>query len=170
MEDPNLPSSRIADLIAIDKDVTLILRSAGLAIQALTNPTNAAKDADPQSIESTKQAFEARSREFLHRAQAVEARLRRNVYALEEAGIIAAEQGVLDRAPAGTTGLAAGNAGASVMPITNGGLGNLDIGWLNSRKDGVGMRKEAELWGEARVQLERMQRAEKEDDMQTEGG
>lgn len=33
---------------------------------------------------------------------------------------------------------------------TGGGLGSLDVGWLNSRNDNVGKGMEAELWEEAR--------------------
>lgn len=42
------------------------------------------------------------------------------------------------------------------MPITNGGLGNLDIGWLNSRRDTIGKQKEGGLWKEARRMLEKL--------------
>ena len=40
------------------------------------------------------------------------------------------------------------------MQITNGGLGNLDIGWLNARRDVVGKKKENELWMDIRKRLE----------------
>lgn len=40
--------------------------------------------------------------------------------------------------------------------ITNGGLGSLDIGWLNSRGDAVGRGKEEEVWAEVREMLEKM--------------
>jgi len=39
--------------------------------------------------------------------------------------------------------------------IVAGGLGNLDVGWLNSRNDHVGKEKEAELWEEAQTFVER---------------
>jgi len=58
-------------------------------------------------------------------------------------------------------GMAPGGSGqggkeVAQMPITNGGLGNLDIGWLNSRRDTIGRQKEGELWKEARRMLEDM--------------
>lgn len=40
--------------------------------------------------------------------------------------------------------------------ITNEGLGNLDVGYLNSRTRDVGLAKERELVGEMKVILERM--------------
>lgn len=39
--------------------------------------------------------------------------------------------------------------------ITNGGLGNLDIGWLNSRSDHAEKPMEAELWEEAQRMVQR---------------
>lgn len=38
--------------------------------------------------------------------------------------------------------------------ITNGGLGNFDVGWLNSRSDNVGRKKESQMWAEVRTMLE----------------
>ena len=47
--------------------------------------------------------------------------------------------------------------------ITNEGLGNLDVGYLNSRTRDVGLVKERELVGEMKAILEKMvQRQEKE--------
>lgn len=104
------------------------------------------------------------------------ARLRRQAYALEEAGIIAAEAPTLSttsstgEAGAGTRpghGQGAGIRRAPVVPsggrqqveeerTTNGGLGNLDVGFLNSRGARVGGEKEEELVGEARRMLENL--------------
>ena len=41
--------------------------------------------------------------------------------------------------------------------ITGGGLGGLDIGWLNSRNDNVGKAKEAELWEEAQRAVQKFE-------------
>ena len=89
----------------------------------------------------------------------VEVNLRRQIYALEEADILPAEavtkesptclavpsaaQANLSNATSSRT--VGGNKGL----ITGGGLGNLDIGWLNSRNDGVGKEMESESWEEA---------------------
>jgi hypothetical protein len=40
--------------------------------------------------------------------------------------------------------------------ITNEGLGNLDVGYLNSRTRDVGLAKERELVGEMKQMLEKM--------------
>lgn len=37
-----------------------------------------------------------------------------------------------------------------VRAPVGGGLGALDVGWLNSRNDNVGKEMEAELWGKAK--------------------
>ena len=58
--------------------------------------------------------------------------------------------------------------------VTNGGLGNFDIGWLNARSRDVGVAKEAELLKEARELLEKMVKedckAASEDDVTMSGG
>lgn len=68
---------------------------------------------------------------------------------------------VAGRGRPGAMSLAQGPTGqnkqdTAPMQITNGGLGNLDIGWLNARRDVVGKQKEAELWAEARKSLEKL--------------
>ena len=85
--------------------------------------------------------------------------LRRQIYALEEAEILPAEA-VTKETP---TSLAVPSAaqsnaqsasllrtgGGNKGGITGGGLGYLDVGWLNSRNDNVGKEMTAELWEEA---------------------
>ena len=85
--------------------------------------------------------------------------LRRQIYALEEAEILPAE--AVTREP--PTSLAvhstsqANSPGSSLSKsvvgnksaIAGGGLGNLDVGWLNGRNDNVGKEMKSELWREA---------------------
>lgn len=49
-------------------------------------------------------------------------------------------------------------------PVTNGGLGNLDVGWLNSRGEGVERGKEGELVEEVRELLEGVVERRKRDE------
>lgn len=42
--------------------------------------------------------------------------------------------------------------------IADGGMGKLDIGWLNSRSGRVGRDMEAELWEKARMFLEGLEK------------
>ncbi|KAK2807512.1 hypothetical protein FQN50_005380 [Emmonsiellopsis sp. PD_5] len=133
------PSDRIGQLNEIDKDVTKLLHAAGIAIRALTNPPTAEEpSSDLPSIEGTLEshqaAFKAASFQYFALLSSIDVRLRRQVYALEEASIIKP-----DSAETTGTGVA-----------TTGGVNPLDTSWLNSRKDTVGKDKEAELWAEAR--------------------
>lgn len=79
-------------------------------------------------------------------------RLRRQVYALEEAAVLAPES---TSHTGDTTGAATGPAGAGAG-AGPGSSNPLDISWLNSRKDTVGKDKEAELWAAAREFVERI--------------
>lgn len=72
--------------------------------------------------------------------QSINIRLSRQVYALEEAGLI------LPRASPGAK--KAASVAASI--VKDGGINPLDTGWLNGRKDSVGKDKEAELVAEMR--------------------
>lgn len=85
--------------------------------------------------------------------------IRRQIYALEEADILPAEA-VAKETPTSLAVPAAAQASSpnASLPRTGGGnkgvvigdgLGNLDVGWLNSRNDNVGKEMKAELWGEA---------------------
>lgn len=142
------PSERIRDLMAIDADVSKILRTAGEAMKVLTK-------SDGSDLEQSKEAFAAKTRDYTVIVQSVAARLRRQVYALEEANIITAKRARQQAAaPVPQPGRPGQPAQQPPMQITNGGLGNLDVSWLNSRSDMVGKQKEAELWAEARRQLE----------------
>lgn len=171
---PFTRAERIRDLLTIDADIANILRAASIALSDLTPSASTSIGSPAPSLESSKQEFESHTLAFYNQIQSVSARLRRQVYALEEAGIIAAEPEVQAAAPpivaqpqlppgralrpgVAAAATAAQNTTEPAMPITNGGLGNLDIGWLNSRRDVVGKMKEAELWREARVLFERLQ-------------
>ncbi|EFR03056.1 hypothetical protein MGYG_06054 [Nannizzia gypsea CBS 118893] len=145
------PADRIKELNEVDKDVAQILKSAGLAIQSLTNnASQAPEDLDTGSsvtvgtLDARKKAFKAACSQYFALVSSVDVKLRRQVYALEEASIIRAEP---------TISLKAGDsmvsgAGTVAQP-TPGNVNPLETSWLNSRKDTVGKDKEAELWAEA---------------------
>ena len=194
MSQPTISSSdRIRELSTINADVAAMLSSAGNAINALTNrpsaiATNGDANGDADSdinmddedtdstrpIDTHKKAFTQHTTAYFTHLQAIMARLRRQVYALEEAGVITAEAPTLSaigssepaqqrnapgqgagfrRGPSGT-GAATRQPAEEVERTTNGGLGNLDVGYLNSRGNRVGLEKEAELVAEARTMLE----------------
>lgn len=176
------PAERIRELAAINADVPALLSSAGHAVNALTDrPLNASSgDTDQmdgvqgdESPSAHKEAFTKHTTAYFTLIQSVMARLRRQAYALEEAGIIAAEAPTLsttgaatDAGPARPTGGAGivrrgptvpqQKAGEDGDRVTNGGLGSLDVGLLNSRGNSVGLDKEAELVAEAKRMLAEM--------------
>ncbi|KAL4797470.1 mediator complex protein-domain-containing protein [Aspergillus venezuelensis] len=149
-------ADRIRQLNDIDKDVAKLIHSAGLAIQALTNAkspntnTNSSPTASTNTantLDSHKTRFKEATSQYFALLSSIDVRLRRQVYALEEASILAPD------AVAPTRG-GEGSAGAS---------GTLDVSWLNSRKDTVGKEKEAELWRAAREFVEKVEGEGKRD-------
>ncbi|KAL9031156.1 MAG: hypothetical protein Q9196_000794 [Gyalolechia fulgens] len=146
-------AERISQLNVIDKDVATLLQSAGTAINTLTVPTTASNETqenDTPSIEQRKEDFTASSRQYFAILSSIDIRLRRQISALEEAEIIPSETTSKD-AQAGTNMInpLSRPSAPTKATITNGGLGNLDVGWLNSRNDHVEKMMEAELWKEA---------------------
>ncbi|KAL9078105.1 MAG: hypothetical protein Q9157_002988 [Trypethelium eluteriae] len=202
------PFDRIRDLSSISSDIPRLLQSAGLAVSALTNrplpdpsdadqdlpkhildafdePPGAPSPSDSPSLSAHKEAFRDASASYYTLLQSVSARLRRQVYALEEAGLISESADRYSEAASSSASAIAGAGGAAQAagmqddgkqtarvsagivgqpaqdvgreaPVTNGGLGNLDVGWLNSRGEGVERGKEGELMEEARRLLEKV--------------
>ena len=166
------PADRIRELAAINARIPKLLELAGQAINTLTNrplqvPEDGEGDAQmtngetKDTLDARKQAFEQLATYFDTGVRDLQAPLRRQVYALEEAGIIAAEAPSLSvgTQPTGPAVGVSGRGQANVAPqaperITNGGLGNLDVGLLNSRGNKVGAEKEAELLEEAKALLQ----------------
>ncbi|KAL4749076.1 hypothetical protein BDW72DRAFT_142333 [Aspergillus terricola var. indicus] len=146
-------ADRIRQLNEIDKDVAKLIHSAGLAIQALTN----ARSNDPtipasadNSLDSHKARFKEATSQYFALLSSIDVRLRRQVYALEEASILAPDS--------------SSRTGDSGSGAAAGGTSNpLDVSWLNSRKDTVGKEKEAELWAAARQFVQRINQANSED-------
>lgn len=109
------------------------------------------------SIAHQKQRFTVATTEYFALVSTVDIGLRQQIHALEEEKIIPSEvtskesQGVADTSVNSTgASVATGiSSTASRSAITGGGLGNLDIGWLNSRNDNVDKEMEAELWNKA---------------------
>ena len=104
--------------------------------------------------------------------------LRRQIYALEEAEILPAEAvtkelptslGVPSAAQANTQISSLSRMiGGHKAAITGGGLGNLDVGWLNGRNDNVGKEMKSELWGEAESFLNKLEKRKANTDRETE--
>lgn len=125
-----------------------LIHSAGLAIQALTNakPSGDSSDDSASSIDVHKDRFKEATSQYFALLSSIDVRLRRQVYALEEAAVLAPDS------TASRTGDGTGAGGGA----TGGAANPLDISWLNSRKDTVGKDKEAELWASTREFVERI--------------
>lgn len=85
---------------------------------------------------------------FLTTLHAVDVRLKRQIFGLEEAGILTLE----DARPRDKD--AGGAQKPALEPNGLGMMGNLDVGWLNSRGNQNERDMEAELWTKARKTLE----------------
>ncbi|KAH0562149.1 hypothetical protein GP486_003152 [Trichoglossum hirsutum] len=153
------------------EDVASLLRAAGQAVNSLTNrpPSN---PEEPVTIEAHKESFSKATATYFSLLASINVRLRRQIYALEEADIIASDSASKDSQAAGNTpgfGAAGGSGagGAAIQTdkgeISGTGLGNLDVGWLNSRSDIVGRKMEGELWAKAREFLERLEQRNSRD-------
>jgi hypothetical protein len=111
-----------------------------------------------------KAAFEASSSAYIKTLQSVNVGLNRSIWALEEADIIPAERAkprvvaVRKAADGGSMPMARmevkNSKTSSAAQHVEGGMGKLDIGWLNSRSGRVDRDMEAELWEKARIFLE----------------
>ena len=119
-----------------------------MAIQALTNANETGRYDIPSSItdnkenplDSHKARFQGATSQYFALLSSIDVRLRRQVYALEEAAILTSESSASRASDVG--GVGGGATGGTVNP--------LDVSWLNSRNDTVGKDKEAELWAAAR--------------------
>jgi len=159
-------AERIRELSAINAEIAHMLQSAGHAINALTDRPLSRDDEDDDTqmtdtqstatSEERREAFSKHTKAFYTTEQSIVAKLRRQVYALEEAGITekdASAQQAQVPAPLGQKPGMQSNA-QQASRITNGGMGNLDIGWLNSKGNKVGAEKENELMQETKELLE----------------
>ena len=123
--------------------------------------------AQPVLIAQQKDSFQTATSQYFTILSSVDVNLRRQIYALEEADILPAEA-ISKELP---TSLAVPSAAQINAPnasssrtggkhkglITGGGLGDLDVGWLNSRNDNVGKEINAELWEEAQCFISKLE-------------
>lgn len=162
----------------LSQDIASLLDLTGTAIQSLgkqslppapaTNSTGAPEQQDsqpqsqpqPSAAEQTRQ-FEDAMNKFLSTLHSVDARLKRQILGLDEAGIIslpsnkdAAKDKSKDEEGGTGTGPAAPGPKPALEPDGVGMVGDLDVGWLNSRSNQVEREMEAELWTKARRHLE----------------
>lgn len=117
-------------------------------------------------MEARKASFKAATSQYFALLSSIDVRLRRQVYALEEAGILAPPEtaasgsfrggDAVTGAAGGTTSGTAAGSGGTGAGAGSGSFNPLEISWLNSRKDTVGKDKEAELWAATREFVTRL--------------
>ena len=162
----------------MSQDVARLLHSAGLAVKALTRASHNTHDESTVSstINQQKQNFKEAASQYFSLLSAIDVRLRRQIYALEEAEIIPAEAPPKEQSnslnvPSAFAAFGNGSAPSTTKQMapsktvgSGGGLGSLDVGWLNSRNDKVGREMEAELWAEAQQFIETLAKGQQAQD------
>ena len=144
------PATRLAELNDIDRSVSTLLSAAADAVAILSNSCVAPKDENSlRNTTSARAAFSTAAETYFSTLSSIEVRLRRQVYALEEAELVKAG----DERDARRGRALGGNAGLARV-----GGGPLDPSWLNARaSDQVGTGMKRELLAQARGWIERQE-------------
>ncbi|KAL7929813.1 mediator complex domain-containing protein [Trichoderma chlorosporum] len=139
----------IQQLNSIDQSIVQLMSHTATALGALTTPASGDESHPSASVESTtqKDAFREATDTFLDTLHSIDVRMKRQILALEEAGIVNLSTGPRQRHNASVK--------PSLKPNGMGAIGNLDVGWLNSRSTKVERDMELELWRSARELLEK---------------
>lgn len=137
------PAERIAELNAIDQSISTLLSAASEAIGIISNdPSSETQERALRNPSTARTAFQEAATTYFTTLSSIDVRLRRQVYALEEAGLVKPGD---DRDP--KRGRKIG--GDYGIEKTGGGL--LDPSWLSARaSDRVGSGMKAELLAQAR--------------------
>lgn len=143
---PFTVEENIRQLNDIDRSVVQLMNHTATALNAVSNQSDGSKPETDSA--SQKEALHMATGSFLDALHGVDVKMKRQIMALEEAGIInlAAQQ---KQEPGSTAGK------ASLKPNGMGNVGNLDVGWLNSRGSKVEREMEAELWAKGKGFLEK---------------
>ncbi|KAI1123010.1 mediator complex, subunit Med11 [Nemania abortiva] len=148
---PFTKAERIQQLGNIDKQIVSLLRYTGQAIQCLGKPDEGVSMTDTDPIEQYKQSMEG----FMRTLRNVNVGIKRQIWGLEEAGIISLSKKELATREEGGE-VQASNARNKLEPDGSGKIGGLDVGWLNSRSSQVERDMEADLWQEVEDILQRL--------------
>lgn len=145
---PFTPAARVVELNEIDRSVSTLLSAASDAVGILSNfPSSETQESALKNPASARAAFTAAAETYFSTLSSIEVRLRRQVYALEEAELIR---------PGDDRDTRRGRTLGGDSGMTRVGGGPLDPSWLNARasdKVESGMKKE--LLAQARRFVER---------------
>ena len=94
--------------------------------------------------------------EFVNTLRTVNVNMKRQIWGLEEAGIISLGKKEISTREEGGEVQASNVRNGLLEPDGSGKIGGLDVGWLNSRSNRVEKDMEADLWQEAEQILQRL--------------
>ncbi|KAI9896963.1 hypothetical protein N3K66_007985 [Trichothecium roseum] len=138
----------IRQLNDVDKDVVQLMNHMSTALNMVSVPQSSSGTPNTSfDPEDQKDAFKANTSAFLSTLHSIDVRLKRQIFALEEAGMVDLS--------AKTKAQSVGVPKASLKPNGFGAVGNLDVGWLNSQGSKVERDMESELWAKARAFIEK---------------
>ena len=141
--EPFTVQENISQLNALDKAIVQLMNHASTALGSLTTQSSTE---NPGSTKDQKDEFKTSTDSFLTTLHEIDVKMKRQIFALEEAGIVSLttaqrpEQGAAPK--------------ALLKPDGKGNVGNLNVGWLNSRGTRVERDMELELWAKAKEFLE----------------
>jgi len=169
---PFTTAERIQQLSTIDTDIASLLQHTSSALRSIASPPTATSnsyDDEQATAEAALASFKEIQLAFVNTLDRIDKHLKRNIYALEEAGIItlrasdAQAGGEGSGGPGGASGSGdtsgAGGSGrtkevvARLDPDGVGRYGSLDVGQLNMASSTVERDMEKELWEKARKQV-----------------
>lgn len=142
-----MPRCRFDFFLIFIQDIIKLLTLANDTIQPLSTPDGASgpgagTEANSAHTETQIAAFKEAMEGFMTTLLSVDVRLKRQIWGLEEAGLISLKESK--------------PSGVSLEPNGVGDIGSLDVGWLNSRSNKVDRDMEAELWSIMRTTVERL--------------
>jgi len=153
-------ASNILQLCSIDQTIVELMTHTASALDALGGDASSVSTAPPSKTTPPPptgaqrlQAFQAATESFLSALHSVDVRMKRQLWVLEEAGILNFGNDLDDGDGGGDR---AKKPKPTVAPNAMGLVGELDQGWLNSRiaSGGVEKERQAEMWARARIVLE----------------
>ncbi|KAJ2985119.1 hypothetical protein NUW58_g5707 [Xylaria curta] len=159
---PFTKAERIQQLGDIDKKIVSLLRSTGHAIQCLGKRVPQDEDVVATDTDPTQQ-FKESMDEFMRTLRTVNVGIKRQIWGLEEAGIISLGKREVSIREEGGEVQASNVRNGLLEPDGNGKIGGLDVGWLNSRSNTVEKDMEADLWQETEDILQRLIARQRQD-------
>lgn len=145
---PFTVEENIRKLNEIDRSIVQLMNHTSTALNAVSMATTTRGEQPENNSETKKDSLHSATDSFLETLHSVDVTMKRQIMALEEAGIVNLS-GPSKQEPGNTA------IKPSLQPNGMGSVGNLDVGWLNSRGAKVEREMEAELWQGARSFLEK---------------